>query len=58
TDAGALGVTISIGVAELTTDTPNLLALIDRADRAMYQAKNAGGNQVALYSETPPNNRT
>lgn len=48
TDAGPLSVTISVGLAMKIPQTPTLLSLIDRADQAMYMAKNAGGNRVAV----------
>jgi diguanylate cyclase (GGDEF)-like protein len=47
TDAGPIGVKISIGVSELSEDMPTLLSLINRADQAMYIAKSTGGNSVA-----------
>ena len=47
TDAGQVGVNISIGVSELTSEMPTLLSLIHRADQAMYIAKSTGGNGVA-----------
>jgi len=47
TDAGPVGVNISIGVSELKSDMPTLLSLIHRADQAMYIAKSTGGNKVA-----------
>jgi len=47
TDAGPVGVKISIGVSQLAEDMPTLLNLINRADQAMYIAKSTGGNIVA-----------
>ena len=45
-------VTISIGVATLNpADGPDETLLIRRADHALYAAKNAGRNQVAVWSE-------
>ena len=41
-------VTISLGVVELTDDTPSLSALVARADAAMYDAKRNGRNRVAV----------
>jgi diguanylate cyclase (GGDEF)-like protein len=41
--------TISLGVAELTPDIPNLAALIERADQAQYLAKQSGRNRVRVY---------
>lgn len=49
TERGPLEVTISLGVAMLTTDVPSLATLIDRADQAMYSAKQAGRNRVEVY---------
>ncbi|MEW5719839.1 MAG: GGDEF domain-containing protein, partial [Chloroflexota bacterium] len=41
--------TISLGIAELTADIPNLAALIERADQAQYLAKQSGRNRVRVY---------
>ncbi len=41
--------TISLGVAELTSEIPNLAALIERADQAQYLAKQSGRNRVRVY---------
>ncbi|HEX9017587.1 MAG TPA: histidine kinase N-terminal 7TM domain-containing protein [Anaerolineaceae bacterium] len=43
-----LGVTVSIGVAILEGGASSLEILIDSADRAMYQAKQRGRNQVQV----------
>ncbi len=48
-DAPALGVTISAGVAEYQGG--GVLAWVDRADRAMYRAKQGGRNRVFKDSE-------
>jgi diguanylate cyclase (GGDEF)-like protein len=53
TTAGPQQITVSQGVAALDPQVPNLAALIDRADRAMYAAKHQGRNFVCTYSETP-----
>lgn len=39
-------VTISVGVATIQNETADITALINRADTAMYAAKNAGRNRV------------
>ena len=46
TERGKIFVTISLGVAELTQDTASLEALLDKADSALYKAKQSGRNQV------------
>lgn len=43
-------ITISIGVAQLRVEDSAEL-LVQRADRALYQAKNTGRNRVAIESE-------
>ncbi|MBL8102625.1 MAG: diguanylate cyclase [Anaerolineales bacterium] len=47
TDAGALRITVSIGLAE-AKDTDSLHTLIEHADVALYKAKEAGRNRVML----------
>lgn len=45
-----LRVTLSIGVAQ-HSDELNIMALIDRADGAMYLAKKSGKNRVAIHGD-------
>jgi diguanylate cyclase (GGDEF)-like protein/PAS domain S-box-containing protein len=45
TSSGELGFTISIGVCELAGDQ-DFSALLNRADKALYDAKNGGRNRV------------
>ncbi len=40
--------TISIGVATIPVDAGTAAALVRAADRALYQAKSAGRNQVRV----------
>lgn len=47
TPAGALGVSLSLGVATVPRHAQNRLELIEQADRAMYRSKASGKNQVA-----------
>ena len=48
-----LRLTVSIGVA--ATDDPSLFTqLIDRADQALYQAKQSGRNQVHMADMRAP----
>ncbi len=44
-----LSVTVSIGVASSSEDTPDLDALLKQADAAMYEAKRRGKNQVVSF---------
>ncbi len=46
TDSGNLRVTISVGVAAFSRETPDLETLIARADQALYLAKHKGRNRV------------
>jgi diguanylate cyclase (GGDEF)-like protein len=46
TDLGALAITISLGVVSLDSDMDDLEALIERADLALYAAKQEGRNRV------------
>lgn len=48
TEAGALSVTVSIGVATLHADDPGPAKLFSRADSALFIAKSAGRNRVML----------
>lgn len=41
-----IGRTASIGVSDVQADEKNIDAALDRADEAMYRAKQAGGNRV------------
>ena len=45
--AGSRTLTLSLGVASCDEDTISTRALIERADRALYQAKQDGKNRVA-----------
>lgn len=44
-----LPISLSIGIASCPEDAASMTELIDFADAAMYQAKEAGGNQVRRY---------
>ena len=43
-----VAITVSVGVAIATSGDVAAVALVDAADQAMYQAKRAGGDRVAL----------
>lgn len=45
--------TISLGIAELTPDITSRTIWIERADQALYQAKNAGRNRVVVAAPLP-----
>ena len=40
--------TVSIGIAQLNADESDLQPLIERADEALYEAKNGGRNRTVL----------
>ena len=50
-ERGPLGMTVSIGVASLYDGCPNLIDLLNRADKALYAAKRAGKNRGVLIEE-------
>lgn len=50
-DGGVLTVTISIGVALYLVEDADIQCVLKRADLALYDAKNAGRNQVMVYHE-------
>ncbi len=50
TEKGEVEVTISLGVAQMNQEEISLEVLLDRADAALYEAKNAGRNAVCSYS--------
>lgn len=51
TEARSVSATVSIGVATMTDDLPDLLHLMSAAGRALYQAKHAGRNRVTCKVE-------
>jgi len=44
-------VTVSIGVASYPDDGPNLEVIVEKADKAMYRAKQNGRNRVSAYEK-------
>jgi diguanylate cyclase (GGDEF)-like protein len=44
-------VTVSLGVASMSGGEKNLPDLVDRSDRALYQAKSRGRNRTVVYEE-------
>ncbi len=51
-DGRAIGLTVSIGVACYPDDAGDPQEIVERADQALYVAKEAGRNSVVLYQET------
>lgn len=45
-------VTVSLGVAEFNADPSELSSLLERADEALYRAKNEGRNRVVCAAES------
>lgn len=48
-EAHRFQLTVSMGVAQLTADAPDLASLMRRADTALYRAKHEGRNQVQIW---------
>jgi diguanylate cyclase (GGDEF)-like protein len=48
TESGLVHVTISLGIAALSDDTPNLTMLLKRANDSLNVAKSNGGNRVEV----------
>jgi len=42
--------TVSVGVTSYPDDGGSVVALLEKADKAMYRAKNAGKNRAVAYS--------
>ncbi len=51
TTAGDISVTLSIGVTYVESDF-DMEKILNNADKAMYQAKQVGGNQISIWQET------
>ncbi len=49
-----IGITLSLGVAGFDSETDSLDKLVQRADQAMYEAKNSGRNRTLLFGESSP----
>jgi diguanylate cyclase (GGDEF)-like protein len=49
--SGDTNITVSLGVASYPEDGGNLDVILDKADKAMYRAKQAGRNRVIAYTE-------
>ena len=46
--------TACFGVSDFSPDKPTPRSLVEAADAAMYESKNAGKNRVSLSSRAPP----
>lgn len=51
TDAGAVSVTTSMGIAALDPANPDLDTVLQRADQALYRAKEAGRDRVEICDD-------
>lgn len=53
-DGRTFKVTVSIGVSQYYAEDPNAEAVINRADKALYHAKETGRNRIVVYEEAFP----
>lgn len=51
TENNSFGITVSIGIAELSENDKNADSLIEKADKALYYAKQHGKDQTVLYDD-------
>jgi diguanylate cyclase (GGDEF)-like protein len=51
---GDANITVSVGVASYPDDGGNLDVILDKADKAMYRAKQGGRNRVIAYLNEEP----
>ncbi|MBC8007330.1 MAG: GGDEF domain-containing protein [Prolixibacteraceae bacterium] len=51
--SGDTNITVSVGVASYPEDGGNLDVILDKADKAMYRAKQHGRNRVIAYTDDP-----
>ena len=56
-DKGAFRVTVSLGIASYPLDGTDKAQLIERADQALYHAKETGRNRTVRYQELPRSGR-
>lgn len=57
TEVGGLQITASFGVAEFIMDEPHI-SLLDRADKALYKAKQSGRNKCCWTGDLDPETTT
>jgi diguanylate cyclase (GGDEF)-like protein len=50
-DKGPFSVTLSLGIASVPGDATDKQTLIERADQALYHAKNTGRNRAVTYQQ-------
>ena len=48
-----VSITVSVGIASYPDDGGSVVALMERADKAMYKSKQSGKNKATRYSEVP-----
>ncbi|MDX1435749.1 MAG: diguanylate cyclase [Anaerolineales bacterium] len=53
TDRQTLQATVSLGVAQASSQTSSIEALLEQADAAMYHAKQSGRDRVAVFQSQP-----